>query len=48
MSAVAYYLERGRSGDLGGALCGLRELGDECLPAMQEAYFREHDPVFDR
>lgn len=45
MSAVAYYIEKARSGDLEAAFHGLRELGHDTLPAMQMAYTCEDDPV---
>jgi HEAT repeat protein len=44
MNAVDYYIEKARSGDGDGAFHGLRELGADAVPAVQEAYRSEPDP----
>lgn len=45
MGVVDDYIERARSGDHEGAFHGLRELDSDALPALQEAYRCEGDPV---
>ncbi len=42
---VDYYISKARSGDLGKAFHGLRELDHNALPAMQSAYRCENDPI---
>ncbi len=46
MGVVDDYIERARSGDHEGAFHGLRELGPDALPDLQEAYRCEDDPIF--
>jgi HEAT repeat protein len=43
MNAVAYYLARARSGPFEDVFFGLLELGDDSIPALQEAYRIEAD-----
>jgi HEAT repeat protein len=45
MDVVDDYIERARSGDHEGAFHGLRELDLDALPALQEAYRYEDDPI---
>lgn len=44
MGVVEAHIQRARSGDHEGAFHGLRELGSDALPALQEAYRCEDDP----
>ena len=45
MVFIDYYIERARIGDYEEAFHGLRELDSDALPALQEAYHREDDPM---